>query len=212
MWLFYTGCCALPSRISMSSNVSATSVDKARLLTAAISTASFISNLFRVGVHVGHFECSCRPGCRKAGRACNNICGTSFSSIASRPSSVMYKTPGMAIAPSGAIVVSPSSQKSTSSCSENLVPVWSVHAWLCSILGTWNDCWCVHLRVSKICRCGLAALSTCSRSHLMTIQPHQCSHDVVVVVTATSPHHHLVVAASSKFRVSQCRVTLDHCW
>ena len=57
------------------------------------------------------------PGCWKAGRAYSNICGTSFSSTSPGPSSVILKTPGMTIAPSRAIVVSPSSQMSTSSCS-----------------------------------------------------------------------------------------------
>ena len=61
-------------------------------------------------------------------------------------------------------------------------------------------------------RYGLDVVSTCSRSHLRAIQPHQCSHDAVVVATAACPHHHLLVATFSEFRVSQCRVTLDHCW
>ena len=57
------------------------------------------------------------PGCRYAGRACKSTCGNSFScTIVSWPSSVMQKIPGMAVAPSRGIVVSPSSQKSTSSC------------------------------------------------------------------------------------------------
>ena len=56
------------------------------------------------------------PGCRKAGRTCTNICCTSFSStVVSWPSSEMQKTPRMAIPPTRAIVVSPSSQNSTSS-------------------------------------------------------------------------------------------------
>ena len=41
------------------------------------------------------------------------------------------------------------------------------------------------------------------------VQPHQCSHDVFIFVTTTCPHHHLVVTAFSKFRVSECRGTLD---
>ena len=57
-------------------------------------------------------------------------------------------------------------------------------------------------RVGELYRYGLAALSTCSKSHLRAIQPHQSTHDVVVVVTATRPHHHLVVAAFGEFRVS----------
>ena len=121
------------------------------------------------------------PSCRNAGRACNNICGTSFSSTAtSWPSSATWKTPGTASAPSRAIVVSPPSQKSISSCSAS---------------STSFQC----------CRSMPGCVET-------SVSSHQRPLDVVVIVAATCPHYHLIVAAIGKFRVSQRRMTLDHCW
>ena len=109
----------------------------------------------------------------------------------------------MAIGPSRAIVVSPSSQNSTSSCS---APSTSFHygRWIpgcIQFLGTWSDC--RGFRFGEIFRYGLAALSTCSWSHLRAMQSHQRSHDVVENVTATCPHHHLVVTTFGEKRIFQ---------
>ena len=63
--------------------------------------------------------------------------------------------------------VSTSSQKSASSCSASRISFPILDCVQNS--GTWNDCRCIHFRVCEICRYGLAALTTCSRSHLRAI-------------------------------------------
>ena len=153
------------------------------------------------------------PGCRKAGRASNNlrylVFFNCFLSIVIIVENARNGDRSIACDSRHSVLAEVSVLEQ---CIENLVPVWSVHTWLCPRFGTWNVCRCIHFWVSEVCRYGLTALTTSSRSHLRAIQPHQCSHDVVLIITATSPRHHLVVAALSQFRVSQCRVTLDHCW
>ena len=107
------------------------------------------------------------PGCRKAGRACNDLWYlVLFNCLQTIVGNAENARDGdRSIACDRRLFVLAEIdvllRREPRSC-----VVGPRFAWLCPNLGTWNDCRCTHFRVSKICRYGLAVLSTCSWSHL----------------------------------------------
>ena len=131
--------------------------------------------------------------CRKAGRTCNSICGTSISST------VSTRNGDRSVACDRSFC----HRRNRRPLVVHRVPRSSVVGrFLVVNLGTPNRL----PRRPLPGRCNISA-RPCHFTHLFQvasqgIQPHQRSHDVVVIVTATCPHHHLIVAAFGKFCVS----------